>query len=82
MGGTPIQDSKHVIKGLAKCDRKRRLNIVSEPIPWAKCGSCRNRALPKRFAARITQRCGMTRERRETETERFGWERAHHLFNE
>jgi hypothetical protein len=82
MGGTPIQDPQHFIERLTKCDRKRRLNIVREPISRAECGSCRNRALPKRFAARITQRCGMTRERRETETEPFGWERAHHLFNE
>jgi hypothetical protein len=82
MGGTPIQDPQHFIERLTKCDCKRRLNIVSEAIPWTKCSSRRNRALPKRFAARISQRCRMTRERRETETERFGWECAHHLFNE
>jgi hypothetical protein len=53
MGGTPIQDPQDLIEGLAKCDRKRRFNIVSEPIPRAECGSCRNRALSERLAARI-----------------------------
>jgi hypothetical protein len=53
MGGTPIQDPQHFIERLTKCDRERRLNIVCEAITRTECGSCRNRALSERLAARI-----------------------------
>lgn len=53
MGGTPIQDPQDLIEGLTKCDRKRRLNIVCEAITRTECGSCCDRALSERLAARI-----------------------------
>jgi hypothetical protein len=81
MGGTPIQDPQHFIERLTKCDRKRRLNIVCESISRTECGSCCNRALSERLAARIAKRGRMTSQRCETETERFGWECTHHLID-